>query len=76
MSLDVEGYEFDALRGIDFSASYAPHWLLIEVYTGEKEALESLLMSHGYRLIESMTGYNPIDNPHWDGSHNDFFYGR
>lgn len=76
MSLDIEGRELDALRGLDLAAAWAPRFFLIEVYPAETEALNALLFSHGYELLEAVTGYNLVDNPGWDGNHNDFLYSR
>jgi len=42
MSLDVEGYEVEVLRGIDF-ARHAPNYLLIEVRPELKEKIEEII---------------------------------
>jgi FkbM family methyltransferase len=51
LSLDVEGYEADVLRGLDFNR-YAPLYLLIEVHF--RDELEALI-SHRYDCIEQIT---------------------
>ncbi len=51
LSLDIEGYEIEALRGIDL-ACYQPRVLLVEADGPEDEQnLESLLSPYGYRRI-------------------------
>ncbi len=73
MSLDVEGYELEVLKGIDLSSDWSPKVFLIEVYTDECEELISLLEPY-YNFIGNFTNYNKEDNPGWDGTHNDYLF--
>lgn len=73
-SLDVEGFELNVLRGIDFN-KVTFDYLLIEV-NSHHDDINELLFSHGYEMIENFSNYNPIDNPSWDGTHNDYLYKR
>lgn len=73
-SLDVEGFELNVLRGIDFN-KVTFDYLLIEVNTHGDE-IDLLLSSNGYELVENFSNYNAVDNPQWDGTHNDFLYKR
>jgi FkbM family methyltransferase len=45
LSLDVEGFELNVLKGIDFSR-HAPRWILIEIW--DEDAIHSFLQSQGY----------------------------
>jgi len=57
ISLDIEGYEVEALKGLDLS-KYQPRIFVIE-YKDEvhKRDLESLLFKHGYHFL-SVVGCN------------------
>lgn len=72
-SLDVEGYELTVLKGLNFD-KYSPTYLLIEVYSRDYDEIVSFLKNNNYELILSTTNYNPIDNPYWDGTHNDYLF--
>ena len=73
LSLDVEGYELNVLKGLDFTI-HRPNVLLIEIYTHSFDAIQTFLIEKGYKFITNLTNYNPIDNPHWDGTHNDYLF--
>jgi FkbM family methyltransferase len=73
MSLDVEGYELEVLKGIDLSARWSPKVFLIEVYTNEFNDLKALLEPY-YTFEGNFTNYNKQDNPGWDGTHNDYLF--
>lgn len=47
-SLDVEGFELDVLRGLDF-ARWTPDYILVELWNDNAE-VKSLLASHGYTI--------------------------
>jgi len=72
-SLDVEGYELNVLKGLDFKR-FKPKYFIIEVYTHEFDEISDLLTNNGYKLIDNLTGYNHKDWPYWDGSHNDYLF--
>lgn len=72
-SLDVEGYELDVLKGLDFEYC-SPTYLLIEIYEKHKKELFQFLTTKGYDLVCNLSGYNHKDNPHWDGTHNDYLF--
>ena len=74
-SLDVEGYEMNVLRGIDFKRTQFDY-LLIEIYTWQYEEIVNFLLDKGYEMIESVSNYNLITNPGWDGTHNDYLFKR
>lgn len=73
MSLDVEGYELNVLRGLNLK-KYKPRFLLIEIYSWDYENIMSLMESNNYKLHSNFTNYNKNDNPGWDGTHNDYLF--
>jgi FkbM family methyltransferase len=75
MSLDVEGYELQVLQGLDINKDYAPKVFLIEVYPTEVSGIIGYL-GRRYNFKENFSNYNKIDNPLWDGSHNDYLFIR
>lgn len=74
-SLDTEGYELNILKGIDFSKTQFDY-ILIEIYNYHYDQIIEFLSSNGYEMIQSFTNYNKIDNPDWDGTHNDYLFKR
>ena len=52
MSLDLEGYELQAMRGMDFER-FRPKYILIEVR--DLEAMEEFLGQRDYRRVEKLT---------------------
>lgn len=73
LSLDTEGYELEILKGLNL-LKYRPKLLLIEVYVKDYENIVTFLKLHNYSLQDNLTNYNKIDNPGWDGTHNDFLF--
>ena len=73
LSLDVEGYELEVLKGINLK-KYNPTYMLIEIYTKDYDNIVSFLEQNNYKLVECVTNYNKIKNPGWDGTHNDYLF--
>lgn len=73
LSLDVEGYELDVLKGIDFNQTKI-NYMLIEIYNKDYLNITQYLFNLGYDKINSVTNYNKKDNPYWDGTHNDYLF--
>jgi len=73
MSIDVENYELEVLKGLDF-IKYHPTYILIEIYTSSYDAVVDILTRNNYELISNVSGFNLIDNPGWDGTHNDYLF--
>ena len=69
-SLDVEGHEYQALKGIDFSKINIKNFI-IEVYKSQKSDIFAYL--NNYHKI-CLTKYNLRDNPTWDGTHQDYLF--
>lgn len=73
-SLDVEGYELEVLKGIDFDRVDITY-ILIEVNLKDYnlEDLERYLAQFGYKNLGCLSGFNhEMDG--WDGSHNDYLF--
>ena len=73
MTVDTEGYELDVLDGLNLE-KYRPTYLLVEIYETHKEAIITYLTGFNYMLLENITNYNKLDNPGWDGTHNDYLF--
>lgn len=73
-SLDVEGYEMEVLKGIDFSKTDITY-MLIEVNLKDYtfEALNQYLEQFGYKNLGCLSGFQEGVNGH-DGSHNDYLF--
>jgi FkbM family methyltransferase len=74
-SLDTEGYEFNILKGIDFTRTTFDY-LLIEIYQNQYDQIVSFLARQGYDMIKCLSNYNKVSNPGWDGTHNDHLFKR
>jgi FkbM family methyltransferase len=73
MILDTEGYELKVLEGMNLNKN-RPTYLLIEIYINEKDKIFDYLKSFHYCFLENITNYNFLDNPTWDGTHNDYLF--
>ena len=73
LSLDTEGYELEILKGLNLD-KFRPKYMIIEVYKDCFNELEAYLLENNYVMICNMSNYNHTDNPHWDGTHNDYLF--
>ena len=73
LSLDTEGYELKILEGLNLS-KYRPKYMLIEIYNFDYVNIYNFLKEKDYKLHSNFSNYNPIDNPGWDGTHNDYLF--
>ena len=71
--MDVEGFELNVLKGLNLN-KYRPIYILIEIYKHEYNSIYSYLINNNYKLLSNFTNYNLIDNPTWDGTHNDYLF--
>lgn len=73
LSLDTEGYELEILKGLNLD-KYRPKFMLIEIYKKDYNDIVNFLNLQNYKLYSNLTNYNKIDNPGWDGTHNDYLF--
>lgn len=71
-SVDVEGYEKQILKSIDFSILKIKNFV-IEIYKWDEKEIINLLEKNGYHTI-CLTNFNKVDNPNWDGTHQDYLF--
>jgi len=75
LSLDVEGYELQALQGLFVKDNkIRPKYMMIEVHDHELDDLFKFLTEMNYKLIENISNYNIKDNPAWGRYHNDYLF--
>jgi hypothetical protein len=67
------GTEYEIIKNINFD-KYKPLYLLIEIKTHQKDDIFNYLQNNNYFFLENITNYNKLDNPIWDGTHNDYFF--
>lgn len=73
MSIDVEGFEIDVLRGMDFNI-WKPKYILVEINGNDRVDIESILSKYGYINLINLSDFGPHNNPLWDGTHNDYLF--
>jgi FkbM family methyltransferase len=73
LSLDTEGYELNILEGLNLD-KHRPKFMLIEIYNKDFDNIIKFLESNHYELHSNISNYNKIDNPGWDGTHNDYLF--
>ncbi len=73
LSLDTEGYELNILKGLNLS-KYRPRYMLIEVYNWDYDNIVKYLEESNYKLYSNISNLNKLDNPEWDGTHNDYLF--
>jgi len=74
-SLDVEGYEFEVLKGFDIN-KYQPKYIIIEVCDKIINDIFNYMSFNDYEIVDNLTGYNHKEYPYWDGTHNDYLFRR
>jgi FkbM family methyltransferase len=75
LSLDVEGYELEVLKGVDFNLIDFK-FLLIEVNTGPYtlEIMTEFLKNLGFRLVCNISNFRFDTTPGWPGNHQDYLF--
>ena len=75
LSLDVEGYELEVLKGIDFSTEIT--YILVEVNLKDYrlETMDGYLKQFGYKNLGCLSGFTK-ELEGWDGSHADYLYAK
>jgi len=74
-SLDVEGYEYEVLQGLDLD-TYKPDYVLIETYIADLGKIIEHMRSFGYISVCNLSNFNKKEHPNWDGTHNDYLFKR
>mgnify|MGYP003951823559 CR=1 FL=1 len=72
MTLDIEGYESTALRGI--SQSHDPRIGAIETRTKNSLEISDFFLSRNYILIRNLTSFTVENNPEWSRDHQDYLW--
>jgi len=72
LSIDLEGYEIQALMGLNFE-KYKPKFCLIEWNEGEDD-LFPFMESKGYENLGAISDFNEKDDPLWPKNHQDYFF--
>ena len=74
-ALDVEGYEIEVLKGIDFDRLHIS-WMLIECNTDHYsyEELQDFMTSKGYIQVANISNFTKENTPSWPGTHQDYLY--
>jgi len=72
-SLDIEGYELNALQGVDWTR-HRPTFILIEVWKDEQNALEKVMQSVNYIRCPGMDNYGSVSGWSHYTKHRDFLF--
>lgn len=77
LSLDVEGYELNVLKGLDLN-EFEVTYILVEVNSKDYdlEDMDELLGKYGYKNLGCLSNFSRETNDRWDGSHQDYLYAR
>lgn len=75
LSLDVEGYEINALEGMRFK-KYRPLAILVEVWVDKIFQIIDFFLEKKYYLCNNFSRFNYLNNPNWTGKHQDFLFLR
>jgi FkbM family methyltransferase len=73
LSLDVEGYELEVLKGIDFDTQKI-EYILIEIYDKDKDDIFKFLDEKNYVFLVNISNFTKKTHPNWDGTHNDYLF--
>lgn len=75
LSLDVEGYEMEVLKGIDFDRINFK-FLLIEVNSSfyTLDDLEAFLKTKSFNLVTNISNFTRDNAPGWPGNHQDYLF--
>jgi FkbM family methyltransferase len=72
-SLDVEGHEYEVLRGINFEKLYI-RYICVEIRNFNKNEIFKLLKEKNFKFLENLTNFKKSTNPNYDGSHQDYLF--
>jgi len=72
MSLDIEGYEIPALKGLE--DKYNPRIMAIETRKRDAFEINDLMLAKGYILVENLSRFSGANNPNWSKDHQDYLW--
>jgi FkbM family methyltransferase len=72
MSLDIEGYEIPALKGLEDKCN--PRILAIETRKKDAFDINDLMLAKGYILVENLSRFTEANNPIWSKDHQDYLW--
>lgn len=73
--LDVEGYELEVLKGINFDEVDISYFVIeINDLQNMKKEIDNFLFKKSYINIANISNFNNINCPTWPGTHQDFLY--
>ena len=61
-SLDVEGYEFEVLEGINFNSVKFKYILVVTEFP---EKMNNFLTQKKYKFLERLSNYNSVEKPEY-----------
>lgn len=73
LSLDVEGFEIEILKSIDFE-KYEPYVILIEVWKEKSFEIFDFLTKKNYIAVENFSNFDKNINLNWSEDHQDFLF--
>lgn len=73
LSLDVEGYEMNVLKGIDFETTHIGY-ILIEINPLEYSIEDVLKYLGRYENLGCVSNFSLETNEGWDGNHQDYLF--
>jgi FkbM family methyltransferase len=75
MSIDVEGYELEVIKGIDLE-KISIQFLVIEINNRfySLEDMNQFLFSKGYSEPINISNFTKLNCPTWPGTHQDYLY--
>jgi FkbM family methyltransferase len=73
LSLDVEGYEIEVLKGFDLRF-YHPTYVVIEIANKYKDVIMGIFTDAGYSLLDNLTNFDHRSAVVWDNSYDDFLF--
>jgi FkbM family methyltransferase len=73
--LDVEGWELEILKGINFEKVNITYFV-VEVNTNvySLQEMDDFMKSKGYSNIRNLSNFNHTTTPFWNGKHQDYLY--
>lgn len=74
MTLDIEGYEAIAIKGISRIDPSKPRILIVETRRRDAMEISEMLLSLDYILFANLSRFEASKDPDWTGDHQDFLW--